>query len=232
MFSVNAASNNLARVRFGGFINPAMIFRELTFGWRLYNELRTALAGQIRPEPLCPYSQPATTCRRKQELNDVTRQPRQEPAHFYEAGIQDDKAATDDGHVAFVEITKRRRPRKPAQTIGNYFADITPLLHGHLRDARQRLAVLIERGCVPDYEDLLMRRNAAMRLDPHAPGLVGRGVQPFTGRRRRDAGSPDDGSAGNAVVPNDHSRVVNGGDRLSGSYFYAQALQLRLSFAR
>src|SRR5262245_8503147 len=98
-----------------------MILREPAFDWRsrlcgarLYDELRTTLTGQIRPEPLCPYSQSAPSRRKKQKVNESPRQPRQQPAHFYEAGIQDNKAATDDGHVAFVEITKWRRRRKLA----------------------------------------------------------------------------------------------------------------------
>src|SRR5262249_44786901 len=126
MFSVNAASNNPARARLSGFINLAMILREPTFEWRgrfsgarLYDELRTALTGQIRPEPLFPYSQSATTRRKKQKVNESPRQPRKEPAHSYEAGVQDNEAATDDGYVAFVEITKWRRRGKLALTIDN-----------------------------------------------------------------------------------------------------------------
>src|SRR5262249_29917650 len=167
-----------------------------------------------------------------EEVDESPRKPGRESAHLDDAGIHNGKAPSYHRHVAFVEITERRRRRTSSHSIADHFTDKATLLHGHLRNPRQRLAVLIERGGVADDEDLGMARHAAIPLDPHTSGPVGRRIQPFARGRRRDPGSPDNAAAWNSLVAYDYRFFVNRLDGLSGTHLHAHALKTRLCFPR
>src|SRR5262245_64626473 len=158
-------------------------------------------------------------------------QPRREPAQLDGAGIQNGEAAPDHCHVAFVEITEWWRRRTASLSIANNLADITALLHGDLRNARQRLAILIKRGRVADDEDLRMARHTTILLDPHASGLVSWRAQPFACGRGRDAGRPNHSAARDAFVADHDACLVNRFDRLPKEQLHANALQAGLGFA-
>src|SRR5262249_31300824 len=170
--------------------------------------------------------------REKPDVDKSPRQPRREPAQLDKAGIQNGAAAPDHGHVAFVKIAERWWHGTPGLAMRDHFAHETSLLHGHLRDPGQRLAILIERGRVADDEDLWIARHTAIWLHAYASGPVGRRLQPGARWRRRDASGPDDGAARNAFVPNDDVRLVNRFHGLSGAHLHSYALQARLGFAR
>src|SRR5262249_31299048 len=132
----------------------------------------------------------------------------------------------------FVKITKRLSRGPSLLLILDHLADIMALLHGYLCDARQRLPVLIKRGSIADNEDLWMSWNTAVLRNSDPPGLVGRRVQPFAGRRRGDSGCPDRRAARNGFITDYHVCLVNRLDGLAEPHFYAHSLQSSLGFAR
>jgi hypothetical protein len=71
-------------------------------------------------------------------------------------------------------------------------AHVSPLLHRDLRDARERMAVLVETRRVADDKDLGMIRHGKFRLHAHASRTIGFHAQPLSRGRRRHAGRPDD----------------------------------------
>src|ERR1700692_3435508 len=107
------------------------------------------------------------------------REPRQQPTHTKLAALQHSKTLSNDGHIAFVEIAKWLLTGFAANSTVNEFPCITTLLQCHLRHPSQRLAVLIERGSVPNYENFRMRRHAQIVLNAHSPGVVGLYCQPL-----------------------------------------------------
>src|SRR5215469_16958174 len=125
----------------------------------------------VRPHRLGPDPQTIPESGEIQDVDESPCKPGQESAYLDDGGIHNGKASSYHRHVAFVEITERWRRRTSSHSIPDHFADIATLLHGHLRNPGQRLAVLIERGGVADDEDLRMAGQAAIPLDPHTSGL-------------------------------------------------------------
>ena len=80
---------------------------------------------------------------------------------------RDARAAADDRQRSLVVVSERME-RFPADRPRDVRRGLTPLLHGHRRDARQRLAVLHQRGEIADHEDLRMARKGELRVDQDA----------------------------------------------------------------
>ena len=83
---------------------------------------------------------------------------------------------------------------------------------------------------IADYENLLTSWNRAVALNTDAAGAVGGRAQPFTCRRRRDAGGPDDGFAGDAFTGDDDAVGVDLVRAMSEAHLDAELLKPRFGF--
>ena len=108
---------------------------------------------------------------------------------------------------------------------------VAALLHGDLRNTRQRLAVLIERGGIADYKNFRMARHRQIVLNAHSARAIRANVQPFAGRRWGHARSPNDGLAEDALPRDDNAVRVNLIDPMSqtdlDTQFFEPCLSLR-----
>src|SRR5260370_8190771 len=87
------------------------------------------------------------------------------------AALQHRKTLAHHGHAAFVEVAKWAGRGFADDTAANELRCVAPLLHRHLRNTWQRLAILIE-GCrIADHKDLGMSGPSQHFLnpDPAAP---------------------------------------------------------------
>src|SRR5262249_51575682 len=107
-----------------------------------------------------------------------------------------------------VEIAKRRRGRAAIDSPRDQLSHVAALLHGHLRDARERLPALLEVRHVPDHEDARLSRDGHIRLDLHPSASIARRAEPFGGRRWLDAGGQDPGPAADALASEYHALRV------------------------
>src|SRR5205807_2194547 len=98
---------------------------------------------------------------------------REEPVQTNFAALQNSVTFADDGHGAFVEITKWLWRLLAGKLAPNQFSGVVSLLHCNLGDARQRFSVLIERRRVADHEDFRMIWNSKIGLDTNATGAIG-----------------------------------------------------------
>ena len=97
--------------------------------------------------------------REKLEMNARPREPRHEAGRLESSTLEDREALSDDGHVAFIEVTERRGRGLARDSATNQLSGVSPLLHCDLRYAGQRPAILIERSRVADHEDFRMARH-------------------------------------------------------------------------
>src|SRR6516164_8652262 len=105
---------------------------------------RTALARQIRPDPLALHAQSALQLRQGENVNDRPHQPRQETACVQPAPLQHGVILADDRHVALVEIAERTFDLSPLQLLCDQPPDVASFLNRGLRNAWHRVFVLHE----------------------------------------------------------------------------------------
>src|SRR5207302_6597030 len=111
--------------------------------------------------------------RQKRDVNESPRQPRDETVQPKFAALQNCVPLADDGHGAFVEVTKRLGRPLAGKLAPNQFSSIASLLHCNLSDARQRFSVLIERRRTADPESSQRFGNWKFGLNTTAPGAIG-----------------------------------------------------------
>src|SRR5437870_8593307 len=194
----------------------------------IHDQPRTALSGQEQPAPLQEHADFQTELRQKRDVNESPAQPRNETVQPKCASLQNCVALADDGHGAFLEVTKRLGRPLAGKLTPNQFSSVASLLHCNLSDARQRFSVLIERGRIADHENFRMIWNSKIGLDTNATSTIRFGAQPFSSRRRCDTGRPDDRFACYALAPEDHPFAVDLFDRLAQVDFDAEFLQMGL----
>src|SRR5947208_1573750 len=139
----------------------------------IHDETRTALSGQEQPAPLQEHADCQTELRQKRDVNERPRQPREETVKTNFPALQNCVPLADDGHGAFVEVTKRLERPLDGKLAPNQFSSIASLLHCKLSDARQRFSVLIERRRIADHENLRMIWNSKIGLNTNAAGSIG-----------------------------------------------------------
>ena len=125
------------------------------------------------------------------------------------SGLHDGVALPHDGHGALVEVSKRAGLGSTGRAAVNQPARVPSLLHRHLCDARERLAILIERRRIADYENVRVPGDGEIFADAHSARAVGLDVQPSTRWRWRDSRGPDHGLARDALACHDHSIPVD-----------------------
>src|SRR5260370_4766727 len=139
----------------------------------IHDETRTALAGQEQPAPLQEHADLQTELSQEGDMNESPRQPRNETVQTDFPALQNSIPLADDGHGAFVEVTKSLWRLLAGKLAPNQFSSIASLLHCNLSDARQRFSVLIERGRIAEHENFRMIWNSKIGLDTNATGAIG-----------------------------------------------------------
>src|SRR5580700_2757677 len=150
----------------------------------VHNQPRPTLPGEVGPDPLNKHAYPKARLRKKLEMNPRPRGPGPEAGHLESSTLEDRETFADDRHVAFIEVTERRRRMLTTDSSMNQLSDVSSLLDCHLRYARQRPPVLIERSRVADHENFRMIGRGKIALNPHAAGAIGGNSQPLARRRR------------------------------------------------
>src|SRR6202167_5040112 len=153
------------------------------------------------------------------------REPGAKSTYLDFAALQHRKALAHHRHAAFVKVAKRAWCRFAGNAVVNYFSRVAPLLHRHLRDARQRFAVLIEGRRVPNHENLGVPWYRQIILYSHSPGAVCLHSQPLTSGRGSHTGSPDYGLARDSFACHDDALCVYLIDAMSQPDFDAQLLE-------
>jgi hypothetical protein len=101
----------------------------------IHDQPRTALSGQECPNPLQEHADPKTDLRQKREVDSGPGELCNKASHSKFAALQNGKPLTDNGHITFVEISKRLRGVLAGNASGNQFPDVAPLLHRYLGNA-------------------------------------------------------------------------------------------------
>src|SRR6266446_4487381 len=139
----------------------------------IHDETRTALSGQEHPAPLQEHADFQTELRQKRDVNESPCEPREETVQTNFPALQNCVTLADDGHGAFVEVTKRLGRPLAGKLAPNQFSSIASLLHCNLSNSRQWFSVLIERGSIADHENFRMIWNSKIGLNTNAASAIG-----------------------------------------------------------
>src|ERR1700684_2422765 len=67
---------------------------------RLWDQSRTALSGEIGPEPLPLHPEPVLQLRQRHQMQEHPGEPGDEAAHAQAPALQNRKILADNGHIA------------------------------------------------------------------------------------------------------------------------------------
>ena len=109
----------------------------------IHNQTRAALARQERPHPLDENADSEIGRGKKLDMDSGPGEPSKESAQMDFTALQNGKAFPHNCHIALIEVPERSQGRFPFDPPPNQLPCVTPLLHGDLSDAGQRLAVLL-----------------------------------------------------------------------------------------
>src|SRR5260370_42270239 len=138
----------------------------------IHDQARATLPRQVGPDPLQKHTDPKARLPYEFEVHGRPRQPREKAAHVDSPALQDGAPLSHYRHVALVEVPERSRGGLSSDTSVNQPPRIAPLLHRHLGDAGQRLAILVERCGITDHEDLPVPGHREVGLDPYTAGAI------------------------------------------------------------
>src|SRR5882724_2744913 len=110
----------------------------------IHDQPRPALPGQIGPGPLDENTHAEAGRGKELKMDRRPRKPCQESAQAKFPALQNRESLANHRHIPLVEIAERMRSGSARHARANQFSRISSLLHCHLRDAWQWLAVLIE----------------------------------------------------------------------------------------
>jgi len=120
----------------------------------LNDELSPAFAAEIRPYPLPKDAEPQAIFCQELYVNQTPDEPRKETTHLNSSGLEHREILTYNRQIALIEVTEWRQRGFLCYVTKYCFGSIGSLLHGDLRDAGQRAAVLIERSRISDDKNL------------------------------------------------------------------------------
>ena len=155
------------------------------------------------------------------EVNEEPREPCGESGDVDAKDVGDGSGATDDGHVAFVEVMEGREIWFAGETGENDFCGVAALLDGGLSDAGEGLALVVEDvGKIADDEDVRKIGNGEIGKDLDFAGAIGFGASALGEAAREfggiDAASPENGlsvqSAGGVAVFETDATGIDAGD--------------------
>jgi hypothetical protein len=124
--------------------------------------------------------------------------------------FQDSKALPYYSHVSLIEVREgATRWRSAGNSAVNHLGGVASLLHRHLRNAGQRLAIFLERCGIADDKNLWMSGNREVTLNAYSAGAIRFYVQPLACRGGSNTRSPDHGLAYDPLAAYNDTIVVN-----------------------
>src|SRR5258708_39620726 len=149
----------------------------------IHNNPGAPLPRYIGPNPLNENAHAEAGRAKELKMDRRPRKPCQESAQAKFPALQNGEPLANHGHIPFVEIAEWKRCRRTRHARAYQPPRVPSWLYCYLRDAWQRLAVLIERCGVAHNQNLGMSRYRQVLLYPHPPSTVCLRAQPFAGGR-------------------------------------------------
>src|SRR5262249_57646411 len=106
----------------------------------------------------------------QEDMKKKPEEPGEEAGRFDRADVSHGRSASNNRHVAVIAIVEWCE-RLAANGTQDVFRRMFAFLHGDLRDARKRAAILLQRTEVADDKDLRVSRhcNPSLRHNPTDP---------------------------------------------------------------
>lgn len=177
------------------------------------DEACAAAEGEVLETPFDENLNAALELNEIHEMDEEPDEPGEKTGDVQPEDTGDGSGATNDGHISLVEIAEGRNVLFSFQAGFDRFCGITSALNGDWRNARERLAVLVEgKREVADDENIGIVGNGEIRKHFDATATIGLGVSTLGNFTAEvvdgDATGPENGARGEldvrAVV-----RVVN-----------------------
>ena len=106
---------------------------------RAGDEAGAAVVGEIEKAPLDEDENAALKFDDVHEMDEEPYEPRGQAGDVEAENVGDGGGASDDGHVAFVDVVKRRRSGLARETGEDDFGGVAAALNGDLGDAGEKL---------------------------------------------------------------------------------------------
>ena len=144
------------------------------------DEASAAAEGEVLETPLNENLNAALELNDVHEMDEEPDEPSEEAGDVQAENIGDGSGATDNGHVALVEIVEGRNRLLPLQARLDGFCGVASTLNSDLRDAGKRLAVFVEgKGEIADDENIGIVGNGEVGKHLDAAAAIGVGVSAF-----------------------------------------------------
>src|SRR5215471_438824 len=144
------------------------------------DEARAAAEGEVFETPLNENLNATLKLNEVHEMDEEPDEPSEETGDVQSENIGDGRGATDDGHVALVEIVEGWNRLLPLQARLDGFCGIASTLNSDLRDAGKRLAVFVEgKGEIADDENIGIVGNGEIGKHLDASAAISFGVSAF-----------------------------------------------------
>lgn len=144
------------------------------------DEASAAAEGEVLETPLNENLNAALELNEVHEMDEEPDEPSEEAGDVQSKNIGDGRGATDNGHVALVEIVEGRNRLLPLQARLDGFCGVASTLNGDLRDAGERLAVFVEgKGEIADDENIGIVGNGEIGKHLDAAAAISFGVSAF-----------------------------------------------------
>ena len=169
------------------------------------DEAGAAAEGEVLEAPLDEDENAALELNDVDEVDEEPDKPGGKTGNVNAEDVGDSGGASDDGHVAFVEVVETCRRRFSGEAGGNDFGGEAAALDGDLRDAGEGLVFFVQGvGEVADDENFGMAGDGEVGMHFDAADAIGFGVEAFgnfSGEGRGgDSASPENGARGERVV--------------------------------
>jgi hypothetical protein len=123
-------------------------------------------------------------------VDESPHEPGHKAAELNAGALQHCETLAHNGKIAFIEITKWCQGRMTDHSAEDGLSCIPALLHRYLRDPGEGPPVLIERCRVSYNKNVRMIGNCKVGLNSNAARTVHSTSEPFSRRRRGNAGRP------------------------------------------
>src|SRR6266404_931377 len=137
------------------------------------NQAGAAAKREVFKSPLNENNHAALKFHNVDQVDEEPDQPCRQPRKVKAKNVSDGRGAADDGHIALIEIVKRRQFRLALQARPDGFCRVSASLHRYLRDARQLLPFLVHReGKIAEDENVRKIRDRKVAVDLNSPAAI------------------------------------------------------------
>ena len=144
------------------------------------DEASAAAEGDVLETPLNENLNAALELNDVHEMDEEPDEPSEKAGDVQSENIGNGGGATDNSHVALVEIVEGRNRLLPLQARLDGFCGVASTLNGDLRDAGERLAVFVEeKGEIADDENIGIVGNGEVGKHLDAAATISVGVSAF-----------------------------------------------------